>query len=83
MITWVAVDKDLPKQKPRISDDGLQYKSSDMVLLWTDNKINPIAFGCYEDDNWYVNGLHAEKVLYWAMINGPDGHLLNVEFDAC
>ena len=82
MISWIPVDKDLPKQKDRIDDDGNPYKSSDMVLVWTDYKPFPIGIGCYEDNMWFVDGVVPKeyKVQYWAYINGPDGRLLKKEY---
>lgn len=82
MITWIPVEKDLPKQIPNFDDDGNEFKSSDVVLIWTTDKDEPIALGCYQDDKWFVNGIanNGETVTHWAFINGPDGHLLKLEY---
>lgn len=82
MITWIPKDKDQPKEKARLTDDGMEYTSSDIVLLWTTDKLDPVKFGGFEEGKWFVNGLfgHDEEVKYWAYINGPDGHLLQQEY---
>ena len=87
MITWINAKKEQPKEKPRTDDDGYKYTSSDMVLLWTTSAINPLALGCYEGGEWYINSCgeknRYDKVLYWAMINDPEGHLVRREYDEC
>ena len=83
MITWIPVDKDLPKQIERVDSDGVKYKSSNTVLVWTTDKESPVDCGNLEDDKWFIHGImgyDGPKVTHWAYINGPDGHLLHQEY---
>ena len=80
MITWIPVDKALPKQIKRIDEDGYEYKSSNQLLVWTSDEEKPIAIGCYEDDAWYVDGVGGYTVTHWAFINQPDGRFLQMEY---
>ena len=82
MITWIPVDKDLPKQIERIGEGGEKYKSSNIVLIWTTDEEQPLDIGCLEDDKWFIHGIdgYDSTVTHWALINGPDGHLVDVEY---
>ena len=82
MITWIPVDKDLPKQHERKDGDGRKYKSSNLVLIWTTDKEQPLDIGCLEDDKWFIHGIggYDSTVTHWALINGPDGHLVDMEY---
>ena len=82
MITWIPVEKELPKQLDKIDEDGHPYKSSNMVLIWTKDKEQPLDVGCFEDDKWFIHGIggYDSTVTHWAFINEPDGHLLQVEY---
>ena len=80
MITWIPVKERLPKTHSAVDSEGLNYITSDMVLVWDGDKDCSLGVGCYEDGRWFIDGIGSDEVTHWAHINKPDGHLLQQEY---
>lgn len=76
MITWISVKDKLPKTHKEVDEDGVEYNTSNLILVWDNDEDEPLGVGTYEDGKFYINGLGVKNVTHWAHINRPDGHLI-------
>lgn len=76
MITWISVKDKLPKTHKEINDDGVEYVTSNLILIWDNNEEEPLGVGVYEDGQFCIDGLGVKNVTHWAHINRPDGNLI-------
>ncbi len=76
MITWISVKDRLPKTHKEVDEDGVEYNTSDLILVWDNDEEEPLGVGVYEDGKFYIGGVSSENVTHWAHINRPDGHLI-------
>lgn len=78
MIKWIIADKHPPQMHEETDSFGEKYMTSKTLLLYTDDREEPVHLGTYEEGRWAVEGVFepAPKVTHWAYINQPDGHLL-------
>ena len=76
MIEWISIDEELPKMHIEIDDDGREFETSNLILIWDGYEEQPLGVGVYEDGVFYIEGLGTHKAEYWAYINKPDGDIL-------
>ena len=79
MIEWISVKDKLPDMHEEKDEDGAIYHVSDTLLCWDGDEQDPIAIGVYEGGKWYANGVGQPDVTHWALINDPEGKIVNLD----